>query len=313
MLVETLRCPFCNEHKVTFLRESREYVCMLCGYVIRTLNVDFGPEWRNFGDETSRNRIRVGPPESPLYTQSTTFETIRPVSYKSFRKKQEIDRVKRLSIAWSQSTLERNLVAALNKVRMYGELLNLPDNILERAAQIYRSSLEKDLIRGRDADYMILACLYLACKEFKIPMSLNKMIADAVKCSLREYRSIKKSIGKCYRTLIRELNIKPPAVEQPIYLREIISKLSLPDDVLITSMKVLELIKEKRATVGKNPIALASAIVYYTALLHGYKVTQRDIAKASNLTEISVRNRCKYIEDKLGFKTVEELRRRLGL
>jgi len=56
-------------------------------------------------------------------------------------------------------------------------------------------------------------------------------------------------------------------------------------------------------------VGLAAAAVYYAALINGQKVTQRDIANAADITEVTVRNRCKSLLQDFGVKSVDELKR----
>ena len=44
---------------------------------------------------------------------------------------------------------------------------------------------------------------------------------------------------------------------------------------------------------------MAAAAVYIAATLQGEKITQKDVAKAANVTEVTVRNRFKELMSKL--------------
>ena len=51
------------------------------------------------------------------------------------------------------------------------------------------------------------------------------------------------------------------------------------------------------------------ASVYYAALLNDYKITYQKIAKASDRTEVIIRNRYRWLMKSLEFKDLNELKK----
>jgi len=304
------RCEICGGTDFIFKKETGEVICKTCGYVAKHINIDMGPEWRTFeGDEV--DRARTGPPQTSLITDrgmTTVFGNIQEGFGRGGRvseeRRREIQRIKswlyRTSGATSQ---ERNLQNALNILQKLGERLDLPKNVLERAAQIYRMALDKDLVRGRAINSIVAAALYLALREFQMPRTFKKMA--------KQVNIDRKELGRCYRLLVKELNIKTPVINPSLYIKPIVSRTGLPDSVAVLAEKIITLAKRKKVTAGKDPVGLASAAVYYAARLSGYDITQRDIANAAEITEVTVRNRCRYLMEDLGFRTMDELREML--
>jgi transcription initiation factor TFIIB len=304
------RCDNCGGTEFIHKKSTREIICKTCGFVVKTLSVDMGPEWRTFeGDET--DRARAGPPQSSLIVDrgiTTVLGNIQEGYGRGAKvsetRRREIQRIKswiyRTSGASSQ---ERNLQNALNTLQKLGEKLNVPKNVLERAAQIYRMALDKDLVRGRAITSIVAASLYLALREFQMPRTFKSMA--------RHVGIDRKELGRCYRLLVKELNIKTPVINPSLYVRSIVSRAGLSSRVSVHAEKIINLAKKLKITAGKDPVGLASAAVYYAALLNGYKITQRDIANAAEITEVTVRNRCKYLMEDLGFKSISDLRKML--
>ena len=56
-------------------------------------------------------------------------------------------------------------------------------------------------------------------------------------------------------------------------------------------------------TSGRGPIGLAAAALYVASLITAEKRTQREIADAVGVTEVTIRNRYKEIIDKLKLKS----------
>ena len=50
---------------------------------------------------------------------------------------------------------------------------------------------------------------------------------------------------------------------------------------------------EKKLTAGKDPQGMAAAAIYIACVIEGEKKTQKEIAEAAGVTEVTVRNRYK--------------------
>ena len=60
--------------------------------------------------------------------------------------------------------------------------------------------------------------------------------------------------------------------------------------------KVLRLAQEHEESAGKDPMGLAAAALYLSCVKNGEDITQRDIAEAANVTEVTIRNRYKGLK-----------------
>jgi transcription initiation factor TFIIB len=68
-------------------------------------------------------------------------------------------------------------------------------------------------------------------------------------------------------------------------------KAKVSSDVEGLAINLLKEAKNRHATTGKDPSGLAAAILYLSARMLKEKVTQAQLAKAANVTEVTVRNR----------------------
>ncbi|HIQ13663.1 MAG TPA: hypothetical protein EYH44_04710, partial [Thermoprotei archaeon] len=100
----------------------------------------------------------------------------------------------------------------------------------------------------------------------------------------------------------------PPVIDPVAYIQAISLEAGFPSKVTIYAEKIIRLAKRMKITAGKDPVGLAAAAVYYAALINGIRVTQRDIANAADITEVTVRNRCKALLNDFKVKNVEELK-----
>ena len=53
---EVMRCPECGNVKLIRDFEAGELVCELCGFVISSTILNYGPEWRAFDKEQIEER-----------------------------------------------------------------------------------------------------------------------------------------------------------------------------------------------------------------------------------------------------------------
>jgi len=55
--------------------------------------------------------------------------------------------------------------------------------------------------------------------------------------------------------------------------------------------------KKRKESSGKDPMGLAAAALYFSCVINGLSITQRDLAEAANVTEVTIRNRFKALKE----------------
>lgn len=285
------KCPECGSRNLVIDEEMGERVCSECGLVISEEMINSGPEWRAFTPEERSARRRVGPPTSQaLYDRglSTTISVGRDASGRDLspETRYRMMRLRRWNIrSRMRSTFERNMLQAMNELELLCDRLKIPPNVQETAASIYRKALKDDLVRGRSIAAVVAASLYAACRITHTPRSL-KEVAEA---STRD----RKEVARCYRLILGELRLKMP-IDDPIqFVSKIAAKVGISQKVQNRAIEVLREAREKKITVGKDPIGIAAAAIYIAAQILGVKITQKDLAVAANVTEVTIRNRYK--------------------
>ncbi|TFG22239.1 MAG: transcription initiation factor IIB [Promethearchaeota archaeon] len=178
---------------------------------------------------------------------------------------------------------ERNLTFALSELDRMASNLDLQKNLRECSAKIYRDAVDKHLIRGRSIEGVAAASLYAACRLYKVPRTLNEIAEIA--------RVDKKEIGRSFRFISNELclNLNPT---NPIdFLPRFISELNLTQECHKISKKIIKLAEQRGLTSGRGPTGVCAAAIYAATILCKERRTQRKIAKISQVTEVTVRNR----------------------
>ncbi len=294
-----MKCPECGCDLLVESSETGEIVCSCCGLVISEESYDRGPEWRAFTPEEKAGKSRVGGPVSILHADKGLPTVIDKVGKDAFGRKVDLQtRIQMLRLRkWQtrtqyQSPIERNLLQALAELDRIADKLHIAEDLQEEAAEIYRKALDKGLVRGRSISAIVAASVYAACRAYGRPRSLKEIASVS--------RVKKKDIARCYRLLLNELDIRMPIPDPKAYVSKIAAKAGVPERTQTKAIQILSEAEKRNAVVGKDPVGLAAAALYIACVLTGEKKTQKDIAEAAGVTEVTVRNRYKSLKEQLG-------------
>jgi len=291
------KCPECGSTYFTEDKTRGEIVCAKCGLIKEDTMIDTSPEWRAFDEEQISRRTRAGAPLTfTKHDKGLTTEIGRgrgELFKVTPSKRAQYYRLTK----WQKRLVEskdRNLSFALSELQRLVSFLGLPKSVHEEVAKKYEQAVDRGLVRGRSMESVIAALLYTVCREMETPRTLEE-IAEASGVERRE-------IGRTYRYIARELTMRIlPAMPQA-YVPRFASMLGLSDKVQARAIRLLELAKKYEATSGKGPTGVAAATLYIAAVLEGEKRTQREIADAIGVTEVTIRNRFKELCEKLGLE-----------
>jgi len=293
---ETVFCPECGNEMLVTDPRTGEVTCTVCGYVIQEKDVDMGPEWRNI-DEEEESRSRAGAPLSIMYRDHGLSTVIDKIGEDATGKKlpkearEKMLRLKKLDATSQVNSSEtRNLQQAVNILQVYVDKLHLSPAVSERAMLIYRKALKAGLVRGRSIKSIMAAATYAACRQMGTPRDLREFE--------RAYLAVKrKTIAQGYRLLLKHLGLKVPVADPSIYLNKIASKVGLDQKTVQEALRILAEAVARGATVGKDPVGIAAAALYMACQETTQNLTQKDIARAAGVTEVTVRNRFKGLKD----------------
>lgn len=291
-------CPGCGQVENLFDQNRGELICSRCGIVISDKLIDKGPEWRAFDSDQRERRTRVGAPMT--YTiHDQGLSTIIDWKNKDFagheipaKLRAQIYRLRRWQsrIRVSDAT-ERNLTFALSELDRMASVLGLPKSLRETAAKVYRNAVKSHLIRGRSIEGVAAASLYASCRLCKIPRTLQEISEVA--------RVDKKEIGRSYRFVAARLNLTSNPTKATDYVPRFVSELKLSSEVSKKAVEIINVAEKKGLTSGRGPTGVAAASIYLASIFFKERRTQRDIARVSQVTEVTVRNRFKELITRL--------------
>jgi transcription initiation factor TFIIB len=290
-------CPECGSPAFIEDKVRGERYCGKCGYVMKEEMVDTGQEWRAFDGEQMSRRARGGAPLTfTKHDKGLTTEIGKGLGelYKVPAKKRA--QYYRLT-KWHKRLIkskDRNLSFALSELQRIISFLNLPRPIHERIARYYEQAVNKGLVRGRSIESVVAAITYAVSREFNSPRTLDEIsVASGVE---------KREIGRTYRYVARELNIRILPADPITYVPRFCSMFGLSDKVQAKAIEILKKACKFDITSGKGPTGVAAAAIYVACVLAGEKRTQREVADVVGVTEVTIRNRYKELIEKLGIE-----------
>jgi len=281
-------CPECGSSSLVHDKSTAEVVCTSCGFVITTKLPDRGPEWRAFTPEQQAKKIRVGAPSTFVIHDkglSTNIEKRDIRGYPS-EKRAQLHRLRR----WQRRTRfsgysERNLASALTEMHRVADSLELPKNVLETAAIMYRKAIKKRLTRGRSVRAMAVAAIYVACRQCRVLRTIEELSQSA--------GISKVEVARYYRLLVKNLGFFVSPQKANNYITKFCTELGLSGEIEDTAYDIIQIAKELRLTYGRAAKGIAAAACYIASKISRDYRTQREVAEIAQITEVTLRNRYK--------------------
>ncbi|MGA8107662.1 MAG: transcription initiation factor IIB [Nitrososphaeraceae archaeon] len=297
--------------------ETSELICSNCGLVISTERVqETRPEWHYFdNDSPNNNRIRTGMPTS-LARHDMGLSTIIGRTDRDYTGnriatsvKSTIDKLRVLDYRTQlYSATDRSLKKAFSELDILKDKLALPDSVVEKTAYIYRKAQQRGMIRGRTVSAMLAAAIYIACREIRVGKTLK---------DIAEGSNVKpKILSQSYRILLTELDIKTPMLDPMKCMTKIASKMKLNERITRQAMSIMYEAMKKEATTGKDPMGLASAVLYIAYTNNNIRSdisskrrdannentnnrSQTSFAQAAGVTDVTLRHTIKDLKSRL--------------
>ncbi|MBI3022290.1 MAG: transcription initiation factor IIB [Thaumarchaeota archaeon] len=299
-------CPVCG-NKLIGDSEKGEQVCPSCGFVT-TGPVDEGPEWKAIDLEEKSKRVRVGSPTTltlhdlGLSTDISTEMRDSHGKYLDPAMRATVEKMKKWqSRIRTINSQERGLSIVLSRISEVCNNLSLPRNVAETAALIYRTSVKLKVAKSKSIMGMTAATVYLACRKCGVSRTL-KEVARAAGLE-------KGNVAKYFRLILKDVEknyIPPPSVEK--HISKLVNLAKIDPRVEHLALNVSRQTNDSKISSGKAPAGLAAAYVYMSSVMLGEHLPQREVAEFAEVTEVTVRNRCRELLDnyiirqKLGWK-----------
>jgi transcription initiation factor TFIIB len=294
------RTNMCNNvHTSTITdADSGEVICITCGTVVSDKAIEIGPEWRSFTN--SGVSLRVGMPTS-LAKHDQGLSTKIGRENRDFTGEMIFDS-SILSIlqrirTWDYRTQTRSSKGTSRKIA-FGQLdrlkqkLALPDPVVQKAAYIYRKIQQKKIVRGRTINGAMAACVYIACREARIPRTFDEVA--------RINNITRKEVSNAYIAIVLGLDLRIPLIDPIRCLVKLANKIHVDEKIKRYAIGYLKQVTDSNLSAGKDPMSIAATVLYLTCLHYGDESrTQRYFAEAAGISDVTIRNRRQELENKI--------------
>ncbi len=283
-------CPECGSVHLVRDYERGEVVCGACGLVLAERAIDDGPEWAAHSLEEAERFARTGPPRKPL-TGASGLTTVVPYPGRDIRGRQIPEparrtfyRLRKLQMTASRSGRgERSSAAVVAVLDRIASQLGLPGSVREEAAYLCKRAIEAGVMRGRSMLGVVAAAAYAACRIHGVPRTLGEME--------RATGVSRKTIARHYRELIRTAVIRAvPIPRAQEYVSRFCANLGLSSRVRTQTVRLLEEWDRVGLTGSSSPVGTAATAIYLAAEACGEPKFQTEVAKATGVTEVTLRS-----------------------
>jgi len=300
-----VQCPECGSTYLIHDYENGEDVCADCGLVVDVWSYEEGPEWQSADFEEWVEHSRIGSPIRFSIHDKGLMTTISASSRDAQGKRlpaSAFSQMRRLR-GWQFrmrlcSSSEKGLAKAMGELSRLCSKLALPQLIMEEAAIVCRRVFEKNLAKGRTLNAIVPAVVYAICRSVGLPRTLKEIAA----ASLAE----EKTVARYYRFLVNKLDIHVSASDPCVLLSKIASRVGADGRTVSLALEILRAANERRVFVGKGPAGVAATVLFFAGKINGEPMTQRRIARAAGVSDVTIRNHRDGLRDVLALFGLHE-------
>lgn len=276
--------PFCHDcqssHHILDDTKTGNVLCTNCGCIVENTLIDEKTEWRTFDDNTN-DPSRVGGPNNPLLNSEQLDTMIANVgNLNSYN-------LNRTQMKSSMRGPERQLINGFNLISAYCDRSSISKTISDVAKLIFKRVDEKKILKGKNLEGVVAACIYIACRQEHSPRTFKEIsVLTAVP---------KKEIGRSFKLIFPHIE-KLQCVTTDDIVARFCSDLNLGIDVQKIAVQISKNVIEKGCMAGKSPDSVAAAVIYLLTYIYpSIKNVQKDIQYVTNVTDVTIKNTYKEL------------------
>jgi transcription initiation factor TFIIB len=279
-----LMCKDCRKMPPNIVEDykSGDLICGDCGLVFPGRIIDVRSEWRNFSNDSGGAQddpSRVGAAENPLL-EGVVDQLSTSISGMDGSATGQM-----LSRAQSKVTGgikgDRDLMQSFRDISIMADRIGLPRVVGDRAKQLYKKVFDLDTAKGKPNGAIIAACLFLACRQEKVPRTFKEMTALT--------RVDKKILARCVKMIMPLLEDPMQMASTEDYLSRFCSNLDLPISVRNSAEDVVRKASELGILAGRSPLSIASAAIYMVSQLSDWPKSEAEISPVAGVTDATIR------------------------
>ena len=287
------QCEECGGNVTKDADEKR--TCEDCGLIYKESVIDRGPEWRSFNGNGDK-KSRVGSPitrqrhDKGLTTTIGNDTKDANGNLISGQKRAQVNRLKKWNKRASADAKERGVRTGLTEIKRIGSSLGLSETVHETAAMIFRQACQRDLLLGRAIETVAAASVYIASRRCDMPRTPEEFYPVCQTAEHLTEEEKQNRFNRTYKYLIRELNLGVSPADPAKYINRFVDNLPIENSERL-NQKAKEVISTAGPGIrsGTAPSSISAAAIYAASLIIGERVTQKEIAEATNTTEVTIR------------------------
>ena len=277
-----MKCENCNSENIVLDDVKGENVCCECGIVQTIMTENLGdrgkfitPNEDNYGSPMSTVLQSSDILSSNIGMKDVSGRSLKPEISNTFTRMRKID---------SRSKMDRPgpTIDSLQMMRNITMKMGLSEHIYEDAVKIYKKIYKNGGTRGRNIEALLVGIIYVSCRENHAIRTLSDFAHDTPLS--------KNDISRNVRFILKTLDIKPPRYTIKSLVGALTNKLGIDGKVRVNAINTASKIEDNGSAVGRQPNAVAAAIVYSTCKDTNQKVTQNIITRTSHISSITLRN-----------------------
>ena len=281
-------CPECHG-RLRRADENADTICDDCGLVVSDAMIGTNVT-RYARNGTGEQDSRVGPSSTNLLHDkglSTVIgwqNTDAKGNALSGERRQQMRRLRRWDERFRRrSSSDTNLMYALGEINRMASALGAPDSTRETAGIVYRRAVEDGLLPGRAIESVAAASLYAASRIDGVPRSVGEVSTVSRVEQLR--------VERAYRYIARELELEIAPTDPRAFLGRIASGVECQEATENRARQLIEKAIDEGTHSGKHPMSVAAGALYAAAKLCDEPLRQADIARAADVSAMTIRNR----------------------
>ncbi len=294
-----------EEGRLIYDADRGEYIDTATGQVIDEREISIAKDWREYSIEDSYMRARAGPPTTNIVHDYGLTTYVDGYDRKSRKIRNLVKTVRKPTDSKGRKELEAKKLMndAIGK-------LGLPQYVAETSGQLIKKAIAKNMFRKNTIRAGVASIILEVCKCCSIPID-KRVIYEIFGVSEKDVFNMTKkmSLSGLFNEVRRNRANKVTQSGDTIsnissaisFISMIASKVGFNSDIAVLGERIVKSsIKANIVSLtGKNPVGSAAAALYLASIILGDKRSQRDMADALDLSEVTIRNRYRDLIDNL--------------
>lgn len=192
------------------------------------------------------------------------------------------------------------------------EKASLPGTVRDTAKQVYQRVDQEKLLRGKSVDAVVAACVFVACRQQRVPRTLKEMVAlsnvplkvrlSCCSCSScadprAPTTTSEQKIAACFKILQQVFeagstggsSVSATGTSTDQLVRRLCSQLGLPIPTAESCSSIALRVAQEGVLTGRTPSTVAGACISFGTTLFGEHVELSKISEVTGVAEGTIK------------------------